>query len=409
MICILPLHIKFGGSLCRYLRRWLEAEPIKVYPPQPVKPPKTTSKKKEKDTKAREEHIFKHEGPFKMDRCTCDIHQITDIPGLPGIRAVLETTDVFHCGKKEIPEEKPAKKESAKEKGPVLSAYVVGAFSNNKDKDVKTSFQSIDKNGSTSQPDERKKTQQTIDLVSFLTNEKKSSYSSCNEEKRKTSGSLLDEGKRKKNSLFNEEKKKSSNSLLDEDKKKKSSSTLKDDLFQVKKERFSEDISGESSSETDDSLEEIKKMLLLDKPHPNEQFEQLLGKPLSKEHEKKLKKCKESAEKMQRRQNEEDDLISIREKILAAEAEAILGRPVAVGICNGFVESSHCQEILKERENKFPEFTRGEEEEEKKKKKRHACANCRKVEPEPKTFKKCQRYVIPFNLSSHQSIYQGFL
>jgi len=102
----------------------------------------------------------------------------------------------------------------------------------------------------------------------------------------------------------------------------------------------------------DESYEEIQKMLLLNKPHPNEQFEQLLGKKLSKENELKLKQCKENIKK-QIAQHEAELKWSGDEPANTTPTEA----------CS--------QEMTK---------------------KRHACANCRKVEPEPKTFKKCQRY-----------------
>lgn len=111
----------------------------------------------------------------------------------------------------------------------------------------------------------------------------------------------------------------------------------------------SEEENDKAPMSSDKNYEEVRKMFLLGKSHPNVEFEELNKKSLSKEDAKRLKNCKEYIRKAQQKA-ELENRKSLDED--PWRSDAVLGE---------------------------------------KGKKRHACANCRVVEPEPKKFKKCQK------------------
>ncbi|KXJ28849.1 axoneme-associated protein mst101(2) [Exaiptasia diaphana] len=285
VICILPLHIKFGGSICRYLRRWLDVEPVRSLPSQAsaskksskqsgAPPGRSTSKKKEKElAKLKEEEDRKEFQRFQMFINEFVASQETDPYRLSQIKAALEAFEHPDFVRPEpestIPDEKPSEKtetvESHNEKHLSLAEHLENKKTKGKNDDQNSSENKI--------PSEEKDDVYTDKMMEHYQNE-----------------------------------------------------------------GFFKPMSSEKETD-EDKIDDIEKMLLLNKPHPNEQYEQLLGKKLSKENELKLKQCKENAKQQRKADKKSDDVWSHHDK----------------------------------------------------ERKRHACANCRKVEPEPKTFKKCQR------------------
>lgn len=269
MICILPLHIKFGGSICRYLRRWLDVEPVKNQSGTP--PVRSTSKKKDRElARLKEEKDRKEFESFQIRLNEfVNMHE-SDPYQLAKIQAAL---DSFEYPESTIPDEKPSKKT---------------------EKDH-------------------------ISLAEHLENKKtKQKASDRNPSGHKSAVSDSKIPSEEKDDMYTDKM-----------------------MAHYQNEEFFKPMSSEKEADEDNIDEEIEKMLLLNKPHPNKQYEQLLGKKLTKENELKLKKCKESAKKQCKADLKSDGAWSHNDK----------------------------------------------------ERKRHACANCRKVEPEPKTFKKCQRYI----------------
>lgn len=355
VICVLPLHIRFGGSICRYLRRWLDAESVKSLPPQPTEPRKTfraSAKKKEKEAKPKEESL-KREEVIKLERYIRTVFEHnTDANTMEQVRAAFESIDFPGFNKDDTAEEKPAEEEAKKpaDKGLTLSEHLGVA---SKDNDKKTKGKDDD--------------QYSLAASCLLRHDKKV----AEQKEQYKSTHVMDHIQ-----------------SLEATADGKVSIITKPSAGKYKSPRESVDC----------SYEEIEEMLLFNKPHPNEEIERLIGKSLSPEHDLKLKQCKENAEKT--RIEHEAFLKAKRAELEITKQNVIKRRKY-----HGFLEPveipgiTYDINIFGHRISSKPQVEDKKRHPQVEDKKLHACANCRKVEPGPKTFKKCQRYETPWSPS----------